>query len=354
MIALLLLTATALHAAAAPLPPAGSAPLAAPLPAVVAFAQEHRLPLTGIDRGAESAPGGIGDEVIALITLFKAGAVNQWLGHFRLVEPTGAERTAQEAEIVLYSSTGAKHVFTSARSVIEMQLFGPFRADASTALPRGPATAPRSRMLVRADFLALGLESWYADVFARNEVPHPRFLPNNYSTKPFTAAQIEQTSAIAREVGFTAAADRGAAGGGLALGEFFAIAQRTPGLREIVAEVVERPSLWSFVNVSRVGVGFHWAAPSKVVSRFDAQAWGWPAVPIYRGASVLALNGKVAARVALFVTAPQPPLGTCAGIAGFTVEPPNLPDRRVEMRVLAARRGHPANSPTAESADPPR
>lgn len=335
--ALLLLTATTRGAEAGPTPAAGSPPLAAPLPGVVAYAAKRSLPLAGVERDATRATALPGDEVIALITLFKAGATDQWLGRFRVVEPDAGERAAKDAEIVLHSTTGAKHVFTSAVSVIEMQLAGPFHERALAADATGAVTEQRSRLRVRSDYLALGLEHWYADVLLRNEVPQPRFLPNDYSTAPFSAKQIAETAAIARDVGFTPAADRGAAGGGLALGEFFSVAQHTPGLREIMAEVVERPSLWSFLRVSRVGVAFHWADRVKVVSRFDASAWGWREVTVYRGASLLRLNGRVAARVALFVTAPQPPLETCAGIVAFTVESPDRPDRRVEMRVLAAR-----------------
>jgi hypothetical protein len=335
--AALLVMATAVSWAQSIPPPAtGSPPLTAPVPGIVAFAKNHQLPLTGIERQTNGAGTCIGDEVIVLITLFKAGTVDQWLGRFRVVEPTGDERQAKDTEITLYSSTGAKHVFTSAVSVIEMQLVGPFHDRA----PKPDAVGEQqARMRVRSDFLALGLESWYSDVLNRNEVAHPRFLPNGYSSVPFSAEQVEKTSAIARDVGFTSAADRGAAGGELALGEFLSIAQHTPGLSEIAAEVIERPSLWSFLYVSRIGFGFHWADRTKVVSRFDAQAWGWTPMPIYRGANVLVLNGKVAAKIALFVTAPQPPLETCAGVVAFTVESPNHPDRRVEMRVLSARRG---------------
>jgi hypothetical protein len=302
---------------------------------MVVFATNQQLPLAGIERDPDHAPARVGDEVITLITLFKAGGVDQWLGCFRLVEPDAKERGMEDSEIVLYSSTGAKHVFTSAVSVIEMRLVGPFHADAR---PLDEVGEKHARIPVRTDFLALGLEGWYGDVLLRNEVPHPRFLPNDYSTAPFSREQIEKTSAIAREVGFTSAADRGAAGGLLALAEFFTIAQHTPGLREIALEAVDPPSPWSFLNVTQLGVGFHWAHQAKIVSRFDSQAWGWPTVPIYRGANALIFNGELAANVAFFVTAPQPPLETCAGIVGFTVEPPGHPDRRVEMRVLSARR----------------
>jgi hypothetical protein len=218
-----------------------------------------------------------------------------------------------------------------------MQLFGPFHGEAKK--DAALVVEKRARMLVRSDFLALGLETWYADVCVRNEAPQPRFLPNSYGPAPFPAEWITKTNAIAREVGFTAAADRGAAGGELALGEFFALANQTPGLREIAAECVELPSVWSYLNVGKVGWGMPWARQPKVVTRFDAQRWEWAGGPIYRGAHVLVLNGKVAAQVALFATAPQPPVGMSAGIVGFTVETPKHPDRRVEMRVIGARRG---------------
>ncbi|MCX6951891.1 MAG: hypothetical protein NTV51_06965 [Verrucomicrobia bacterium] len=97
--------------------------------------------------------------------------------------------------------------------------------------------------------------------------------------------------------------------------------------------------------MSQIGVGVYWADRVKVVSLFDASAWGWTRVTVYRGASLLVLNRKVAARVSLFVTAPQPPLATSAGIVAMTVESPSRPDRRVELRVLAARSGRSGGGP---------
>jgi hypothetical protein len=307
---------------------------AAPLPALAAFAAEHNRPMSGIEVGPDASSSRVGDEVIVLITSFSAKTPQQWLANFRLVEPSATERGAKASELVLHSSTGAKHTFASTVATIEMRLFGPFLGDPKTNAG-SPPREQKARMQVKSDYLALGLDRWFADVFNRRGT---RPLPNDYSSSPFTAEQIATTAAIAKEVGFTPAADRAAAGGLLALGEFFSVAQKTPGLADIVQQIVDRPSLWSIATHLGVGVRIHWATQKDIVVRWDPAAWGWPSVPVYRGAYRLDLNGALAANIEFLVTSPVPPLQTCAGVIGITANSASRPDRRVELRVLGARR----------------
>ncbi len=310
-------------------------PWAAPFPAVAAFATERNLPLSGVAVESDASPSRVGDEVIVLITSFSGKTPQQWLANFRLVEPSAADHDAKTTELVLHSSTGAKHIFASTIATIELRLFGPFPSGAKVGAGGSPREQ-KARMQVKSDYLALGLDRWFADVLNRRGT---RFLPNDYSSSPFTAEQIATTVAIAREVGFTPAADRAAAGGLLALGEFFSVAQKTPGLADIMQEVVDRPSLWSIATRLGVAVRFYWAARKDIVTLPEGPVLeGWPSLPIYRGAYRLDLNGALAANVDFLVTSPLPPLQTCAGVIGISAESPSRPNRRVELRVLGARR----------------
>jgi hypothetical protein len=69
--------------------------------------------------------------------------------------------------------------------------------------------------------------------------------------------------------------------------------------------------------------------------------WARPGDSLYRFPVVIDLNGKPALRCTLIVNSPRPPLLTCAGIVGVAAEPAESSDKRIEIRVVSARRSAP-------------
>lgn len=131
-----------------------------------------------------------------------------------------------------------------------------------------------------------------------------------------------------------------------ALITFFMGVQNTPGLREILWDVTELPSVWSVLkHGGKVNPGFN---IEEDIAAVEPGAWTMPDRSLYRMGIALSLNEQPALRISLTVTSPLPPLLTTAGIVGIVAQPPGKKDKRMDLRVVAAHRAHSVISSVAE------
>jgi hypothetical protein len=320
--------------AAWPIPSAGAvapAPdFAQPLPAIAALAAEQHLPLTGIDPFSEKPELRAGDFVTVLFTLTQGDTHRQWLAEFRAVELTAAERSAPAIENrTMYTSTGQKFEFTSHLAALDLQMFGPVEPNQPAATA---ARKQQAHLLVRADFLSAGFNRFCEIVLRLPEAR--RGFPYLISNTPFPSARIARDKSIADANGLLTDDERAIAALGPALDEYLQIAEHTPGLKELVFTVADLPAIWRWLTGGQTGFYFD----SSQMAQLDGAAWGLPGTPVYRAPFTYWLNGTHAMKGVFFFAVPKPPLLTCAGIVALQVESPKHPEKRLELRVLTARR----------------
>jgi hypothetical protein len=305
--------------------------LTPPWPAIVALAESNRLPLSGLDRFADGADLNSGDFVTVLFTFTKDGKRKQWLAELRAGEVTVGPESADRSAIhqTIYTSSGLKFEFTSRTAALALRMFGPCEPNADRAKPVAEKDA---QIGVHSDFLHAGFDAPMAITLrvATAKIPFPYLI----SSSPFSPERIADGKVIAQKAGLTLVEEKAFAASGPALDEFLGIAQHTPGLKELVFEIIDLPPPWAWLGSGNTGFFFE---PPNIV-RLDGERWGIPGTPVYYSPFTYWLKGHAAMKGAFYFTSPQPPLLTCAGILGLEVSSPKHPEKTLELRVLAARR----------------
>ena len=113
--------------------------------------------------------------------------------------------------------------------------------------------------------------------------------------------------------------------------------QETPELADIMKQTLSRPSLLSLVRHGGItGVEFRW--DQKHLSPADAAEWGVSGHPeAYYCPMTLLLNAHPSLELTLVVTAPDPPLLSCAGVLGLLAENPVDKQVYLSLRIVSAR-----------------
>jgi hypothetical protein len=103
-------------------------------------------------------------------------------------------------------------------------------------------------------------------------------------------------------------------------------------------KTLDRPSLWSLLwHGGITSTGFAW--DSKRLLPADAAGWGVPGHPAaYYCPITLVLNQHPSLELTLVVTAPDPPLLSCAGVLGLLAEKPGEKQVYLSLRIVSARR----------------
>jgi len=208
-------------------------------------------------------------------------------------------------------------------------MFGPVEPNQLAATA---ARKQQAHLLVRADFLGAGFNRLCEIVLRLPEAK--RGFPYLLADKPFPAAYIAHDKAVAEANGLHPDDERAIAAQEPALEEYLQIAEHTPGLRELVFAVADLPAIWRWLTGGQNGFRFE----SPQMAQLDGAAWGLPGTPVYRAPFTYWIKGTRVMKGVFFFTTPKPPLLTCAGIVALQVESPTHPEKRLELRVLAARR----------------
>lgn len=268
-----------------------------------------------------------GDGVVALITLWAKGGQKQWLVQFEIEPMTAEEKKNAKSQFSVSMDVGGedgKWEFSAAPTLaMKIRALGPY-----VTLPYATATAAKfatdktSRTLINEEYLSLGL-----DRACRVGVENQRAGKNASDAKDLPKAD-----------------KKAVAGSYVSLFQFFILAQEIPGLKDIMWDVMDLPSVWSMVKgLGKISMGFNDGGSSTV--ELDPAGWGLPARPLYRFPFGLSINGKPAVHSMFFVMAPEPPMLTTAGIVGFTANSPSHKERRVLVQIVSAYRGKAAEKP---------
>jgi hypothetical protein len=316
-----------------------------PLPVVVAAAARNGLALAGIDPAVEGA-GALkpGDQVTALVSWRKGEELKQWV-----VEMTGVDLNAPEQQrppfrtSTFYTNTGTQIELRGTRAVLAVRVLGPFDSRNLERDPGQSAVEQRSRVMVNADYLSLGLDRACASVMAVNAARQkdPGLPVMNWSLReqPFSAEVTAAGRKLSLPLGLTPERERALAGAVPALLEFFHLIRQTPGLQDILRSVMDVP-WWTVVkSAGEAPIGlmpqFRLAQHLPVTVPLPAAQKG----PAYAVPFLLTIGGQPALVGVLAVVNPQRPLLVCAGIVGVAAGAPDGRGPRILLQIVATHLG---------------
>jgi hypothetical protein len=318
------------------------------LSALVAVAQARGIPITGIELSPKADEARQGDSVTLLLGLFDSGHERQWLVTVQTDEltPTEQKQRPPIANLVRYTTTGNELRYHTATDIaLRLRIIGPFLKDEGTTSAPSPAEE-NERILVSSEFLRFGLDEIcriWLQIQAKLKQLDPaesvtiwRALQLESSSRRFPSSVVDRTRAAAAKINFTADDERPFYGVELTIESFVRIIQASPAMNRIFDQVVERPSWWS--TVTHLGSDGQFTTTPEHIRLLAPSPWSTGS-STYQLPFQISLNGQPALAGELAVTAPQPPLIACAGVLGFNAAPPHNPDRLLQVRLLAARRG---------------
>ena len=130
-----------------------------------------------------------------------------------------------------------------------------------------------------------------------------------------------------------------------ALFAFFDVVIKTPGLKEIFFEMIDKLALgWSVLrHAGKMEPSFGFSSEGSGPT--DTSRWDATFPPGHILTVPLALNGKPALNLQLVATRPEPPLIASAGLIGLHATNPGSDRRQLIIRVLAAHPGPPLSAP---------
>lgn len=320
--------------------------LVAPLPALEKYAATEKIPLGPLAMTAD-LEARTGDTLVSLVTLCEGDRYRQWLVQATVVPPNDSEqkkiaRESAEKVADYYSLLGTKISFDLSQAILEVRTIGPFASDDTK--PRTPpdrrARTPISVGLIRPglDSFALGIHRVRLAATPDATASH-RNLKYQFDTKPFPPEAVRAARAIAQDFNLTPENEKGILHGPCVLLSFFEVAQNTPGMKEILGEMLNRTSL-GFSAILRAGNLKPDVNPviAGMGQRVETNLWGPAMPPIYRGPIEISLAGKKALTSELWVTRPYAPLLNAAGILAVIVSSEAYPEKTLFIRVLSGGR----------------
>lgn len=311
----------------------------APVAAIQEAAQAALQKLTGLALPEAREKIRPGDSVTILVSLTTGKELKQWLFTLIMEEPNELEKKRPHDSMHLFTSTGHEFRFDGGRAGIRITMIGPLKgADAGRKAAISPEIK-RQRVLVDADYLALGLERVPAMMLRikahRAADPSLTHADLSFGDKPFPPEVVAKSAGPIAANGVMEADERAFMGSILALQEFLLLASRTPELRDVLMSVLDVP-WWSILR-SGGNLNFN-IAELPFERELNAAAWGLPAQEkAYASPFLLSINGKPALLFQLALVAPKPPLTVSAGIIGLAAGAPNGKGPVLTFQVIASR-----------------
>ncbi len=314
-------------------------------PGTRAIAGREGFPVADVEVGSAEAVPRPGDTVSALVSLASFDGrlrPKQWMIRLRL-DSLGNEGVSRDA--TYHTNAGDTFVFRSATTAMELETMGPVLADS------GPGTRVerrRTRIAVNTDFLTLNLNRTARVLFRlkEQEQKNPGLKYDlSAGPAPFPAGDWDASRRKLDALGLTLDDRRSFTGSLPALMQFLDIVRRTPGLQDILLQVLDKPSVIDvFRHGGKADINFNFigGGPSGGRENF----WtGAPDREFGGMAFELGVFGKPVLDVALFLTPPTPPLEVSAGILGVVAWSPSKPDTYVVVRALSTHAGTPDQGP---------
>lgn len=278
-----------------------------------------------------------GDAMTFLVSLRDGDNLKQWV----LVAET-ADLTDKEAQLPplkgfhVYTSTGNEVNLGGRRAAIEMTLIGPVtkrEADKGEVRPE----VKRRRLLLNADYLSLGFDAGCEAILGLRTENARQAIAAGFATRmgarPFPPEIAKANQALAQQAGFTPERERAYWGSVPALLEFINLVVKTPGLQDILREVID-VSWWSLLSNGGKAKP-HIQMIGRLVARLDPGQQ--TALQQYALPFVLLLNDQPAMASQLIVTPPNAPLGTTGGVIGIQAGRPYADNPQLTVRLIATR-----------------
>lgn len=310
----------------------------APVPSLVAFATAHRIPLTGIDLAEAGAAPRTDDQVTLLVTLVNGAVSQQWLACLTSDALTEKESRLKPPDAaVIHTSTGLALRYTTTRAAVRIKFIGPFGQNLpATRAPDETALVKTARTLVSPEYLNSGFAGYCRSALEITPRVNAAGAKPHYSagSLPRSAEEIQAARPFNDAVHLTPEEERLDFGVYFSVVQFFSAACKVAAFQDVLLQVVNKPSLWSAITHLgvRMDLNFWW---------MDVQAVSdgriGVALPAYQFPLKVFLNGALGVKATLAVTTPRPPLQTCAGIVALCIEHPTDENKRVFIRLIAAR-----------------
>lgn len=263
------------------------------------------------------------DKVTALVTVVDDGRVQQWLVLFVNTELKPSEQTPGKPMHV-FTSTGRDLMFQRRPAGVAIRALGPFeQADDGSA-----ATDKWSGAILDGRSLTLGFDSVGATLTKVSSSHDSRY---GFRSTPFPANEALEERKRLEAAGVTTDDERAFIGGTGGLMEFFRIAGNTPGVRDVLRQLLDL-SWKDYLRNPNINIDF--MMPVEDVS---SDWWGLPpGMPCRTLTFQILLNGvpKIVCRVA--ATRPVRPLQTVAGIVGIAAGRVDGSGPHVMVRLLGA------------------
>ena len=250
---------------------------------------------------------------------------------------TEAPQEPQTESIIYHCSTGDVFEFQSTQQSLKLATLGPVIIKKGKLSRKSkPEKRVEGDVLVMRDFLLLGfdkLAEFTLKVY-RGEKPKNglHIQPGPLEPDSFPPELISETKAEFETLGIGADQIRSIVGLAPSLSSFFNLLMSTPGVKDIVMEIVDRPSILSLLSK---GLQVNFNARGEGVTTEDPIKWGLDEdIPCYRFPMTLTLNGQDGLNTILIVRSPEGPYAMTAGVVGIIAYRPGDTDRVLMIRLL--------------------
>lgn len=293
---------------------------------VRAFAAEKHIPIEGIEWATERTAIVAGDAVVAFVTFREAERVRYWLIRLTIASPTPDELRHYQAHtdtvtITKPDRTKKRYEFAGGTPLaLDIDTVGPFSSSASAKVGEKHA-----RTLIDPDLLSVGLDQ--------------ACLAFEASQPPTDPTAVAPSAKRVPPPVLTDAEYRSVAGAIPALMAFVQAVEKTPGLRELLWDIAQKPSVWSVVKSAgkldiALSLGENGITAERIAETNEHHSFG---SAMHRLPITLQINRQDSIVASLFVAKPSPPLQTTAGIVGIVAQPPGTTDKRLDIRLVSAR-----------------
>lgn len=297
-----------------------------PLASLVRRAETLSIPVTPLARPREDGFMQKGDTVTALVTSVDEGKIQQWLVLFAGNELKPQEKKAERKVPVLFTTSGRELRFGSTPAGVAIRTVGPFNANGKDDGVRDEW----SGAIVTRDYLVLGFDS---TALAMRKLAAAGGTSLGFSSRPPSEKEkAEANRARLEAAGIGLEDERAFAGGTMAMADFFRIAAQTPGVRDVLRQMLDI-SFKDLLKSPQININIQ-----AEVEDSTPEFWGLlPDEPCRTFCFRIDLNGVPRLMCRVAATRPMRPLQTVAGVVGIAASRVDGSGPHVMVRVLSAR-----------------
>lgn len=295
-----------------------------PFSSVIRKADELKLPLREPGLSPNATPAlHKDDKVTALVTVVDDERIQQWLVLFVNTELKPSEREPGKP-VHVFTSSGRDLAFARLPTGVAVRALGPFEQS-----NKNSAVGDKwSGAILDGRSLTLGFDSVAATLMKVSSAQEAHFASRS---TPFPPSETVEERKRLEAAGIGVDDERAFIGGAGGLAEFFRIAAQTPGVRDVLRQLLDL-SWTDYLRNPNINIDF-----MMPVQEVSSDWWGLPpGIPCRTLTFRVLLNGtpKIVCRVA--AVRPVRPLQTVAGIVGIAAGRVDGSGPHVMVRLLGA------------------